>query len=364
MADNAPEPTWADKARALAARYRGRPMEERSDFWKACIEQSELLGAKAPLELLSLQTSPSADARRRTTGLWLKRAETAVRGGERNTALKSLAQVVKLGPDDAERQLVIDYYRELKEYRRAAVQFEALHKRREQDPVFWIVRAELSARTGARDAALRFLARAEAIPALPPDARERIVGFYRELKDERRAAAALEPLLAARPGNAALRLDHAELAARVGRPDKALKSVDEAAALIRGAGVSGAIVEAGADVLVIDTAHGHQDGMVRAIAAVAALDLGVPISLSYNPHGKSSVVSVFNNTGIDKGGDFSIGLDGSYLDAWRFTLNYTLYYGEKGLFHNGLNGTTTQVKTFQNYFADRDFISFSLRRTF
>lgn len=97
---------------------------------------------------------------------------------------------------------------------------------------------------------------------------------------------------------------------------------------------------------------------------VPGLDLGVPISLSYNPHGKSSVVSVFNNTGIDKGGDFSIGLDGSYLDAWRFTLNYTRYYGEKGLFHNGLNGTTTQVKTFQNYFADRDFVSFSLRRTF
>lgn len=43
------------------------------------------------------------------------------------------------------------------------------------------------------------------------------------------------------------------------------------------AGKARAIVAAGADVLVIDTAHGHQDGMVRAIAAVAALDLGVPI---------------------------------------------------------------------------------------
>ncbi len=38
-----------------------------------------------------------------------------------------------------------------------------------------------------------------------------------------------------------------------------------------------ALVDAGADVIVIDTAHGHQDGMVRAIAAVAALGLGVPI---------------------------------------------------------------------------------------
>ncbi len=38
-----------------------------------------------------------------------------------------------------------------------------------------------------------------------------------------------------------------------------------------------AIVEAGADLLVIDTAHGHQDGMLRAIASVAGLGLGVPI---------------------------------------------------------------------------------------
>jgi len=38
-----------------------------------------------------------------------------------------------------------------------------------------------------------------------------------------------------------------------------------------------ALVAAGVDVLVIDTAHGHQRGMLEAIAAVAALKLGVPI---------------------------------------------------------------------------------------
>lgn len=94
------------------------------------------------------------------------------------------------------------------------------------------------------------------------------------------------------------------------------------------------------------------------------LDISVPIGLSYNPHGKSSVVSVFNNTGIDKGGDFSIGLDGAYLDDWRFTLSYTRFYGDTGLFQSGYNGTTTQVKTFQNYLADRDFVALSIRRTF
>ncbi|MGO8594092.1 IMP dehydrogenase, partial [Rhizobium ruizarguesonis] len=38
-----------------------------------------------------------------------------------------------------------------------------------------------------------------------------------------------------------------------------------------------AFAEAGVDVLVIDTAHGHQEGMVSAVERVAALDLGIPI---------------------------------------------------------------------------------------
>lgn len=38
-----------------------------------------------------------------------------------------------------------------------------------------------------------------------------------------------------------------------------------------------ALTAAGVDVLVVDTAHGHQDGMLRAIRIVADLDLGIPI---------------------------------------------------------------------------------------
>lgn len=38
-----------------------------------------------------------------------------------------------------------------------------------------------------------------------------------------------------------------------------------------------ALAEAGVDVLVIDTAHGHQNKMLDAIKSVAALDLGVPL---------------------------------------------------------------------------------------
>jgi IMP dehydrogenase len=38
-----------------------------------------------------------------------------------------------------------------------------------------------------------------------------------------------------------------------------------------------ALVAAGVDVLVVDTAHGHQRAMIAALSAVSALDLGVPI---------------------------------------------------------------------------------------
>ncbi|TKK88017.1 GuaB1 family IMP dehydrogenase-related protein [Herbidospora galbida] len=38
------------------------------------------------------------------------------------------------------------------------------------------------------------------------------------------------------------------------------------------------LVEAGADVLVVDTAHGHQEKMIAALKAVRALDPGVPIA--------------------------------------------------------------------------------------
>lgn len=39
-----------------------------------------------------------------------------------------------------------------------------------------------------------------------------------------------------------------------------------------------ALAEAGVDVLVIDTAHGHQSKMIDALSAVAALDLGLPLA--------------------------------------------------------------------------------------
>lgn len=43
------------------------------------------------------------------------------------------------------------------------------------------------------------------------------------------------------------------------------------------AGKARALADAGVDVLVVDTAHGHQEGMLAALEAVRGLDLGVPV---------------------------------------------------------------------------------------
>ncbi len=44
------------------------------------------------------------------------------------------------------------------------------------------------------------------------------------------------------------------------------------------AGKASALAAAGADVLVVDTAHGHQEGMIRALRTIADLDLGLPVA--------------------------------------------------------------------------------------
>ena len=89
---------------------------------------------------------------------------------------------------------------------------------------------------------------------------------------------------------------------------------------------------------------------------LSGLDLSVPLGFSYFPKGKSSVVSTF---GPDKGGDMSIGLGAAYLDAWRFRLSYTHFYGPAQGFLDA-----KQNQSMKQSLADRDFVAFSVHRTF
>lgn len=88
------------------------------------------------------------------------------------------------------------------------------------------------------------------------------------------------------------------------------------------------------------------------------LDLSAPLGVGYNPKGNSSVVQLFNG-GVERGGDVSLGLKGTYRQVWRLGLNYTHYVGSAG---NAL-GPDANLTFKQNY-ADRDFVALSLQRTF
>ncbi|SFB27676.1 Protein of unknown function [Collimonas sp. OK607] len=93
--------------------------------------------------------------------------------------------------------------------------------------------------------------------------------------------------------------------------------------------------------------------------ALPGVDLSIPIGLGYTPKGsRSSVVGAF---GVENGGDISVGLNGAYLDAWRFGLNYTHYYGRQNTF---LVPISIANQTYAQSLKDRDFISFTASRTF
>lgn len=89
------------------------------------------------------------------------------------------------------------------------------------------------------------------------------------------------------------------------------------------------------------------------------LDLSVPIGVGYSPKGSRSRV-LGPALPPENGGDFTIGLNGSYLDDWRFSLAYTHYFGSEATLMSG----EPAVFTYQQFLKDRDFVTVSLRRTF
>jgi hypothetical protein len=93
---------------------------------------------------------------------------------------------------------------------------------------------------------------------------------------------------------------------------------------------------------------------------LSGLDLGVPIGLGWSPKGSRSMALGPGAMPPDGGGDISIGLNGTYLDAWRFSLGYTHYFGPIGTFIEG----TDNHYSYKQSLKDRDFVSLSLRRTF
>jgi hypothetical protein len=93
--------------------------------------------------------------------------------------------------------------------------------------------------------------------------------------------------------------------------------------------------------------------------ALPGVDLSVPIGVGYAPKGSRSMALGPGSFPADGGGDVTVGLNGTYLDAWRFTLAYTHFFGKaKGI----LDGNSSY--SYGQTLKDRDFVSLSIRRTF
>jgi hypothetical protein len=96
-------------------------------------------------------------------------------------------------------------------------------------------------------------------------------------------------------------------------------------------------------------------------SVVPGVDLGVPIGLGWAPEGSRPLAMTNPNMWIaDGGGDFTLGLNGSWRDAWRFSLSFTHFFGEAGTF----NDATTNAFTWKQALHDRDFVAASVRLSF
>lgn len=91
------------------------------------------------------------------------------------------------------------------------------------------------------------------------------------------------------------------------------------------------------------------------------LDISVPMGIGYTMGRSAALGPAF---GSDKGGDMRVGLAGTYLNTWLFTLDYTRFYGKADLNTTPINGVGAPTFTYAQPFKDRNFVSFSIRTTF
>ena len=93
------------------------------------------------------------------------------------------------------------------------------------------------------------------------------------------------------------------------------------------------------------------------------VDITIPVGLGYNIDGRSSAIAQFNG-GVFHGGDFSIGINGSYQVDWKFGISYVRFLGATGAFLKANPATGAPMLSFNQALADRNFISLYVKRAF
>ncbi len=92
------------------------------------------------------------------------------------------------------------------------------------------------------------------------------------------------------------------------------------------------------------------------------VDLGVPVGIGWAPKSSKPMALNSPNAWVPAGGgDMSIGLNGSFQDAWRASVVYTHYLGKVATFNDG---AANNAYSWQQTLKDRDFIALSVRYSF
>jgi hypothetical protein len=89
-------------------------------------------------------------------------------------------------------------------------------------------------------------------------------------------------------------------------------------------------------------------GQLTYYEVLPGLQLNPYIGLGWNFMGLAPDTPGFNDTGIDRGGDLTIGISALYLVNWQAGISYTNYIAPPG----------------RNPYADRDFVALNVERTF
>ena len=116
---------------------------------------------------------------------------------------------------------------------------------------------------------------------------------------------------------------------------------------------------------VLNTTHTRDATVLRAVfqpeyfQVVPGVDLQVPIGLGWGIKGRSAVLEL----APEHGGDMSIAINADYQKTWRGGLQFTHYYGPRGPAPS-LAAATNTFAGYKQYYADRDFVSLSIQRSF
>lgn len=221
--------------------------------------------------------SPAAADMRRMAALWIEEAASTLKGGDRGEAFEFLARAERMKPAARELRRIAALYGDLREYRRTLAPLKGLIASSPRDSGLRIEYAESALLAGERGASVfEALSRAEELRP-PAEKRLRIAAMYRQLKEPRRALAALEPLVVSAPENAALWLERAELSLLAGDRAAALES------LVRADGLK---PTAAPDLRRIAAAYVELNEYSRALVPMGALvksspgDIGLRLALA------------------------------------------------------------------------------------